>query len=335
MPDDIGFVEVEESDARDILEGRGGFGQAAVFIAGEVDLGKVAGDGAFGVRAQAGQEHEHLFGRGILGFVENDKRASESSSAHISEGSDFDNPFIDIALGFLEVHEIAEGIVERTQVGEDFFGEVAGEKPEGFPRFDGRTSEDDAFDFFLFESFYGEGDGEVSFSGSCGAEAESDIVRADGLDVAALTIGAGRDGRFILGAVDFGKKELGEIAGDALGCGAEEVEKFLFTDFETCSGGGGKLVKNDLGGGDSCAIDTQPSIAGSDNDGELLFQLPEQAFIIGEKTVQSTGVFRLDRERLHQEKIAFGVRLGGSRGGASEIHRREPSACVRTEIFRP
>ena len=64
------FVEVYAlqglDDLPDFQESRG-------FVRRNVDLGNIACDNHFTFISQSGQKHHHLFGRGILGFIENDE----------------------------------------------------------------------------------------------------------------------------------------------------------------------------------------------------------------------------------------------------------------------
>lgn len=75
MSDDIVLCEAEEGYAFDIDEGEFCFMEARADAGFEVDLGAIAGYDHFGLFTDAGEGHEHLFTCGILGFIEDDKRA--------------------------------------------------------------------------------------------------------------------------------------------------------------------------------------------------------------------------------------------------------------------
>jgi hypothetical protein len=161
VADDIFFGEEMHGNALHIAEGGGGFDEAAEFVAGEVDLGDIAGDNATGTDAEAGEEHEHLLGGGVLRLVEDDEGIAQRAAAHVGQRGDLDDIAGHEFLQFVSFEEVVEGVVERAEVGKDFFLEVARQEAKGLAGFDGWAGEDDAFDFFLLEGGDGTGDGEV------------------------------------------------------------------------------------------------------------------------------------------------------------------------------
>ena len=166
---------------------------------GKIDLGGIAGDDAFGFGSEAGEEHEHLFGGGVLSFIEDDKCAVESTTAHVGEGGDFEDSLIHHFLDFFDIEHIVEGVVEGAEVGENLFLEISREKAEGFACFDGGAGEDDTTNLIGFEVGDGEGHGEVGFAGAGGADSEGEIVVADGVDVGLLEEGLWEDSGFFGG----------------------------------------------------------------------------------------------------------------------------------------
>src|SRR6266851_863854 len=73
MSHHIGFVEVNERQAFHALQYVNRFQQTAAPRVGQIDLRDVSGNHRFGVESEAGNEHLHLFGSGVLRFVENYK----------------------------------------------------------------------------------------------------------------------------------------------------------------------------------------------------------------------------------------------------------------------
>ena len=55
---------------------------------GQVNLGDVTGNDHFRTEAQAGKEHLHLFGGGVLRLVEDDERIVEGAAAHVRQRGD-------------------------------------------------------------------------------------------------------------------------------------------------------------------------------------------------------------------------------------------------------
>ena len=67
---------------------------------GQVNLGDVTGNDHFRAEAQAGQEHLHLFGGGVLRLVEDDERVVEGAAAHVRQRGD---------LNGARLHELGDG----------------------------------------------------------------------------------------------------------------------------------------------------------------------------------------------------------------------------------
>jgi hypothetical protein len=193
VADDVGVLEVNEADALDGGEGLDGLDEARFAAMGEIDLGGIAGDDAFGFGSEAGEEHEHLFGGGVLAFVEDDESAVESTTAHVSEGGDFEDSLVHHLLDFFDIEHIVEGVVEGAEVRENLFLKVSREEAEGFACFDGGAGKDDTANFIGFEVGDGKGHGEVGFAGARWADAEGEIVVANGVDVGFLKEGLWED----------------------------------------------------------------------------------------------------------------------------------------------
>jgi len=86
----------------------------------QVDLGFVASDDGFRAVAEASEKHQHLLGRGILRFVEDDEGVVQRASAHVGQRRDFDRaPF-----GVLSISSTGsmswQRVVERAEIGRDF-----------------------------------------------------------------------------------------------------------------------------------------------------------------------------------------------------------------------
>ena len=150
--------------------------QAGFDVAWEVDLADVAGNDGFCTEADTGQEHFHLFGRGVLRFIQNHIRAVERAPAHVSERGDFDQAFFHQFGHSVEAHQVVERIVERAQVGVDFLRQIARQEAEFFACFDGGTDKNDAFDLVFFHGIDGCGDGEIGFTRTGWTESEDDVV---------------------------------------------------------------------------------------------------------------------------------------------------------------
>ena len=304
------------------------FEQTGAFVARQVDLGAVTGDDAFRFVAQAGEEHEHLLGRCVLRLVEHDEGVIERPSAHVGQRRDLDDPAVHEFLDLVGLQHVIERIVKRTKIREDFFLQRAGEKSEGLAGFHCGAGQDDAADLFLLEGGDGHGHGQIGLAGSGRADAEDDIMLADGADVIALSGRLGNDRCFARGADDAFGGEFGDAAvRRAFLCGLQGVAKFLFAD--DCAPAAGFVeLREDLGracGFVFVSLDADPSLARGDLHTEPLFQFAEQALVVVVERGGRAGIVEMERGALHQAVISAGTR------------RPAPSRCglrVRTG-FRP
>src|SRR5579862_8840696 len=168
VADYVDVFEVAEADAFYAVEDVEGFEEAGFFGVGQVDLREVACDYCLRVVAEAGDEHLHLLGGGVLGLVHDDEGVVESAAAHEGEWSDFDDVRLEHLVDFDVVKQVVECVVERTKVGIDLFLERAGEEAEALASFDRWAHEDDAGDALGHEGADRHRNGEVGFTGSGG-----------------------------------------------------------------------------------------------------------------------------------------------------------------------
>src|SRR6202795_2551376 len=140
----VALVEVHEREAVYTLQNIDRFDQAAAAGGGQVDLRDVAGDYRLGIKSQAGDEHLHLLGGGVLRFVQDDERIVQRAPAHEGDGRDLDDIFFEIALDALGLEHVKECVIERPQIRIDFLLQRAGEKAETLTGLNRRPRQDDA-----------------------------------------------------------------------------------------------------------------------------------------------------------------------------------------------
>jgi hypothetical protein len=73
VTDDVFVIEIDGGDAVDVLQDAGDFLESLLLPARQVDQGDVTRDDGLRVGPEAGQEHLHLFGGGVLSLIENDE----------------------------------------------------------------------------------------------------------------------------------------------------------------------------------------------------------------------------------------------------------------------
>ncbi|MNS94419.1 hypothetical protein D3C72_1286360 [compost metagenome] len=82
------FIKADDADHFILFEALHRIAEAGLHAARQVALGDVTIDDNRDVLTQTGQEHLHLAGGYVLGFIQNNHRIFESTPAHISERRD-------------------------------------------------------------------------------------------------------------------------------------------------------------------------------------------------------------------------------------------------------
>jgi len=78
------------------------------------------------------QKHFDLLGRGVLGFIQNDKGIVQGTPTHEGQRRHFDDVFFQKLFNPLKPEHIVKGIVQRPQVWIDFLRHIARQKTQLF-----------------------------------------------------------------------------------------------------------------------------------------------------------------------------------------------------------
>src|SRR4051812_38076889 len=95
VPEAVVVGKIKKLAGVKISENIFGFCQSAPLAAGKIDLRRVAGHYSLRAKADASQEHLHLFAGGVLGFVQDDESVGERAAAHKGERRDLDDSFFE------------------------------------------------------------------------------------------------------------------------------------------------------------------------------------------------------------------------------------------------
>ena len=183
----LGF-EMHECDVVDAAQDAFDGGQSRARH-GQVHLRDIAGDDHRGVEAQTGQEHLHLLFGGVLSLVEDHERVVQRTAAHVGERRHFDGAVVHVPLELVGAEHVAKRVVQRAQIRVNLVIQRAGQKAEAFAGLHGRAREDDAANLLVLEGTHSLGHGQIRLAGACGANAEGDGVRFDGVHVGHLSGG--------------------------------------------------------------------------------------------------------------------------------------------------
>ena len=179
-------VKAHMADALDAGEQAHRLGQAGGLAGRQVDLARIAGDDHAAVLAQPGEEHLHLHRGGVLRLVEDDHRIGQRAAAHEGERRDLDLAGLQRALDDAGIHQVAQRVVDRAQIGIDLLAHVAGQEAEPLAGLDGGARQDDAVDLLALEQRDRVGDREPGLAGAGRPGAEHQRVAAQRPDIGVL-----------------------------------------------------------------------------------------------------------------------------------------------------
>ena len=131
--------------------------EAAGHAAWQVDLADIPGDHRFGAEANARQEHFHLFGRGVLRFVEDDEGMVERAPPHERQRRDFQQTTLKRFGDPVKAHQIVERVVERAQVRVDFLRQIPRQEAQALAGFHRWARQDDALHAAALQRIHGAG----------------------------------------------------------------------------------------------------------------------------------------------------------------------------------
>ena len=138
MPYHIFAGQLAERDVIDLLQDIDCDLQTALCLKREILLREVSCHNHFGAEPDSCQEHLHLRRRGILRFIQDDKRIVQSPAAHIRQRRNLDQTLLQISGTAFRSHNLIQGIIERTKIRIHLALQIAGQKTELFTGFNRR-----------------------------------------------------------------------------------------------------------------------------------------------------------------------------------------------------
>ena len=153
----------------------------------EINLRRIARDDCFAAKANASEEHFHLFRRRILRFVQDHKGVVQCAPSHIGKRRDLNSLFLEKTLYPFETHQIVQGVVERPQIRVDFLRKISGQKAQPLTRLNSWARQDQALYGVTFHGINGTGDSQPGFTGARRSNTKGDVVLQNIVEVIALT----------------------------------------------------------------------------------------------------------------------------------------------------
>ena len=174
-------------------------------------MGNIAGDHGFRPIAEPGEKHFHLLTGRILGFIQYDKGVIERPAPHKCQRSHFNHAALNHFLSAAKVNHIVQGVIQRPQIGINFFGQIAWQKTQLLPSLDGRPGENNPTHFTFHEFSNRHRHRQIRFPGASRPDTEYDIVVADSIDVGFLSETLGRNSPVVGRYVDCVEKNILKI----------------------------------------------------------------------------------------------------------------------------
>src|SRR4028119_712045 len=150
--------------------------EAAYPALGQVDLRPVAGYYHLRSEPEARQEHLHLLGGGVLGFIQDDERVVQGPTPHKRQRRDLDYTPLQVPLELGRVHHLVERVVERPEVRVDLGHHVPWQETERLTRLDRGPRQDDPRHLPTVQSPDRQRDRKVRLARTCGPYAEYHLV---------------------------------------------------------------------------------------------------------------------------------------------------------------
>jgi hypothetical protein len=221
---DVALAELHEADALDPAQQRERLDQTAGLVRGQVGLRDVARHDRLALEAEPRQEHLHLLARRVLRLVEDHEGVVQGAAAHEGERRHLDHAALHQPHRLLEVHHVAERVVERPQIGIHLLGHRAGEIAELLARLDGRTRQHHARDLVAVQRRDRHRHREIGLAGAGRPDCEHHVALAHQVDVVALRQGLGADAP---ARADVGEHVLVDVAQIRLRLGREHADRLL------------------------------------------------------------------------------------------------------------
>ena len=194
MAHDVLFVHFDECNAGNSLQYAHRFHKAAFGSGRQVNLCAVAGYNHLGVPPHTCEKHLDLCGSGVLRFIEDYHGIVERPATHEGQRRNLYDVSSHILLQFGRKNHLFQCIIEGLEIRIDLIFHIAGQKPEFFAGFHGRTRQDNLFYLLVFECPNGQSYGGVCFSRTGRTYGKQHVAVVVSLHQSSLIFGARRDG---------------------------------------------------------------------------------------------------------------------------------------------
>ena len=153
----------------------------------EINLRRIARDDCFAAKANASEEHLHLFRRRVLRFVQDHKGVIQCAPSHIGKRCDLNGLFLEKTLYPFETHQVVEGVIEWSQIRVYLLCEISGQKTKSLTGLNSWACQDQPLHSVAFHGINGTGDSQPGFTGTRRSNTKGNVVLQNIVEVIALT----------------------------------------------------------------------------------------------------------------------------------------------------
>ena len=193
MAHDVPRREARDRDALHAIQDLERVPQARLAVGRQVGLRDVACHHRARAEADAGQEHLDLLDRRVLRLVEDDECLVQRAAAHERQRRDLDDISLDQARDAVETNHLVERVVHRPEVRVHLLRQVARQETEPLTRLHGGPHQHEPAHALALHRLHGTCHGEIGLAGTRRTDAESEVVRADRMEVLLLVCAAPAD----------------------------------------------------------------------------------------------------------------------------------------------
>ena len=109
-------------------------------------------------------------------LIQDNECIVQGASAHISQRCNLNGSGTHVITQLIGRYHVIEGIIERPEIGVDFFFQVTRKKSQVFPSLHGRTGKNDFFYHFIFQRPDGQSNRRIGFTGTGRPDGKNNVI---------------------------------------------------------------------------------------------------------------------------------------------------------------
>ena len=184
--------KARNADTLDPIKQANRVGQARVSGIEQVDLRRVARHHHPRALTQTGQDHLHLQTRRVLGLIDDDEGMAEGAAAHEGDRRNLDLALFPAASKLFSTQQIGQGLPDRSHIGINLLGQIAGQKAQTLTRLDRRAGHNQTIDLAAQQHIGPVRHRQIGLASSGRAYAKDQLILAQHIQIVGLSRRLGR-----------------------------------------------------------------------------------------------------------------------------------------------